>query len=116
MVRKELNRNETIEAVSLLLHENKNSDFDTLYRRVIKLINYLPTECQRLFYNIYTYRAFETRSKKLLISSLIISLSPLFIPDYKRYTLKTLKAKSFFCFIKTSRRKFKGNGILNKIP
>lgn len=116
MVRKTLNRNEVIETVSLLLHEHRKSDFDTLHRKVMRLIDYLPEECQSLFYKIYTYRAFETRSKKLIITSLIISLSPLFIPDYQKYSLKTLKAKSFFIFTKISRRKLHGSGILIKIP
>lgn len=112
MDRKKLNKNEIIYEVSKFLQEHKTLDFYTLHKKVMKFIDYLPHECQALFYELYSFKAFETKSKRLLLLSLMICLAPLLIPDYKSYNIKTIKTKTLFKLTKTLKRKLKTEILL----
>lgn len=102
MAKKELNKNEALQMITKLLKSETN--FKTLHRNIIRTIDYLPEECQRLFYQLYSYEAFKTQNNKLLKDSLIIAVASLFVKKADILKIKHLKFKALFFFSKRKKR------------
>lgn len=93
------NKNEIILRVAQFLIKHKDTDYETLKKEAIKLVDTVyPDKCQRLFYESIPYK------REDLKRWLIISLSPILIENWKIYRPKDLRYRALFAFAKLSKR------------